>query len=158
MRSSSILEILFLLLFLPSISLAESGKLSVVGTCQDGFMTVATVAVVELGHDRYLAISVKSNDKAKESTHLVTRTEVDKLIKMGDAAAHDKSKVKEGEFVILSSFAGNNEGIAFVRAKVDGVTLTALQVTEDGRENGFWLKPKSWQKLRTLIKQGKRKL
>lgn len=151
--------VLFVLAVLTGPSVAESGTMTVVGQSQDANGTTATVATVQLGRDRYLAIGLEHADGEQGATQIILKNEVPKLLKMCDEGARTRIKTKKNSFKILDSFPGEGQSLAVVRANLEGqLPITILQINEDGRERNFVLNPQTWKKLRANIKKAQSKL
>ena len=109
-------RLLFLILFL-SIqgALAETGKIEIVGHAVDKMGNRSTVSIVELGRDRYLALSIKNDDKPEDATFAVVKREVDRLLEMIEKGARTRKNLSEGDLEILDSLGGGDSGLAVIR-------------------------------------------
>ena len=157
LRSLSIA--LFALFLLINPSSAEEGAFQVIGTSKDMLGSEATVGTVNLGRDKYLAVSIKNQGLPDGATHIILKNEVSRLLKMCQKGASNQQKLKKGVFKILDNLAGDQESLAVVRANPEGqVSMTILQITQHGRERNFVLTPKSWSGLKANIKKASRQL
>ena len=153
-------RLLFLILFL-SIqgALAETGKIEIVGHAVDKMGNRSTVSIVELGRDRYLALSIKNDDKPEDATFAVVKREVDRLLEMIEKGARTRKNLSEGDLEILDSLGGGDSGLAVIRLHLSPLgNLTVLQVTEDGRERQLILDQDTWKALDPLIRRAERGL
>lgn len=154
-------KVWLLLLFLIAIqpSLAENGKISPVGQHTDEWGSTATVSIVELGRDSYLAITINNPREEGDATAIITKNEVERVITMCEDGAKNKRKVKRGEFEVLDGLPGEKEELHVVLVTLDGQnTIAVLQAKSDGRERGYILDRKSVKGLNDLLKKAAKEL
>lgn len=146
-------------LFLAMPVLAEAGAIDVIGKTSDSLGNSAILTTIELGRDRYLGIGLEVPGQEQGANQIILKNEVPRLLKMLKQGARASDSLKTGEIKILDGFEGGDEGLAIIRANLDGKnTLTILQVTEKGRERQFLLNSKTWPALEKLIKKAEKKL
>lgn len=149
-----------LLLLVVSSAHAEGGKMSVVGSAPDSWGSTATVSVVELGRDSYLAITISNAGKEQDATAIVTKGEVRRVMDMCSKGAKNRRKVKADSFEIIDGLSGGGEEeLHVVLVTLDGKnTIAVLQAVEHGRERNFVLDSKSVTGLNSVLKKAAKKL
>lgn len=146
----------FLLLTLTLTSASFADSMSSVGSSTDVNGTVLSVAKVELGRDRYLAVSITEADKEENATAFLLLSEVAKARKLFTQTANSSLRPKAGEVEIIGGFPGENEEIHFMVVNFQGVILPVAQVRAKGKERTFVLSRTNSREVNALLKKAAR--
>ncbi len=135
---------------------AESGKMELVGSVTDSNGTVLSVARVELGRDRYVALAIKEQGQDQDTSAVLLLREVEQARGYCADAVEGNRRPAPESFDIVGGFPGENEEMYFLVVNFEGHILPVIRIKKDGREGTFVLNRTNQQRINRLLKTAAR--